>query len=265
MKVENIDTDLGNKILEDLKQQGWKLGAQYSPLAFDKGIDFDSYTLKKDQSKLYLEWTNWFEWEIHGSKQDLDQLAEKYELAKIVPSDLVKKWFGDQFTKLHPLLQKLHTDGGTLTGDVDIHYGKGLAGVIGRRLAKKMKLPEAGTHQLAVTISHDSAGLHWGRCFNQYSYIESLFEPVGVITHGYWIEATGPLTMKLTVDVKDGGWYWRCLSIRFMGLPVPRWLVPKTTAYKVIEDDQYRFHVEFSLPMLGSLVRYQGLLSAQSD
>lgn len=57
-----------------------------------------------------------------------------------MPNELVKNWFGGQFNDLHPLLQQLHTDGGSLTGDIDIAYGKGLAGIIGGRLAKKMKL-----------------------------------------------------------------------------------------------------------------------------
>lgn len=176
---------------------------------------------------------------------------------------LVKNWFGDQFSNLHPLLQQLHTDGGRLAGDVEILYGKGLAGIIGTRLAKKMNLPKEGVHQLVVSISHDNDGLHWGRCFNGQTTVESLFKPVGHINQGYWIETTGPLSLKLTVDINNGGWFWRCLKVDFLGLPIPRWLVPQTNAYKVIEDNNYRFYVEFSLPVVGSLVSYQGLLQAE--
>lgn len=71
--------------------------------------------------------------------------------------------------------------------------------------------------------------------------------------------------MELTVDVSNGGWYWRCLKVSFFGVPVPQWFVPKTNAYKIIENGQYRFHVEFSLPVIGSLVSYQGLLKAESN
>ena len=177
-----------------------------------------------------------------------------------MPNALVKNWFGDKFRDLHPLLQKLHTEGGRLTGDVEIYYGKGLAGIIGSRLAKKMNLPNKGSHQLTVSIWHDNNGLHWGRCFNGQALVESLFKPVGHIGQGYWLERTGPLLMKLTVDINNGGWFWRCLKINFLGLPIPRWIMPKTKAYKIIENSQYRFHVEFSLPIIGSLVSYQGLL-----
>jgi hypothetical protein len=181
-----------------------------------------------------------------------------------MPNVLVKNWFGDKFSNLHPLLQKLHTEGGRLIGDVEISYGKGLAGVIGVRLAKKMSLPSEGTHQLVVSISHDIDGLHWDRCFNNQVLVKSLFKPVGHVEDGYWIETTGPLSMKLTVDINDGGWFWRCLKVNFLGFSIPRWLIPKTNAYKTIENGKYCFHVEFSLPIIGTLVSYQGLLRAEN-
>jgi len=169
-------------------------------------------------------------------------------------------WFADSFDQLHPLFRKLHTDGGKLAGDVEIDYGYGVAGVIGRRLARKMNVPGPGTHHLSVSISHDNKGLHWNRCFNHQQLVYSLFKPTGRIDNGHWIEKTGPLSMKLTVDILDGGWYWRCLAVNFYGVPIPLWLIPKAVAYKRIENGKYRFHVEFSLPLLGALVCYRGLL-----
>ncbi|MDH1261969.1 DUF4166 domain-containing protein [Pseudomonas sp. GD03944] len=178
-------------------------------------------------------------------------------------ADVVKSWFGEQFNNLHPLLQELHVGGGQLSGDVRISFGTGMAGLIGRRLAKKMRFPGPGTHQLRITISHDIDGLFWKRSFNNQTPVTSLFKAVGNIESGYWLESTGPLEMKLTVDVVDGGWYWRCLSVRFLGMPVPKWLMPHTDAYKTIADDLYRFHVEFSLPIIGPLVSYEGLLELE--
>lgn len=177
-----------------------------------------------------------------------------------MPSEMVKDWFGDQFNKLHPALQQLHRIGGRLTGDVKITYGRGIAGVLGRRLAKKMNFPNEGLHQLSVNISHDRGGLHWARSFDGRAPVESLFNPVGNINDGYWLETTGPLQMRLTVDIIKGGWFWRCLNVKFLGLPVPQWLLPRTDAYKTIENGKYRFHVAFSLPLMGTLVSYRGLL-----
>jgi len=178
-------------------------------------------------------------------------------------NNLVTNWFGDQFIELHPLLQRLHVNGGQLKGKVTISYGRGVAGIIGRRFAKRMQLPKTGTHQLLVSISHDDEYLHWNRRFDDQQSVESLFKPVGQIGNGYWLETTGLLSMKLTVDIKDGGWYWRCLNVNFLDFPLPLWLTPRSNAYKIIENGMYRFHVSFSLPVLGSLVSYQGLLEAE--
>lgn len=80
MKIDNIDTATGNKILEQLRKEGWKIANQYNQLAFDKGIDFDSYTLKKGSQELYLEWSNWLEWEIHGDECEISHLIVKFKL-----------------------------------------------------------------------------------------------------------------------------------------------------------------------------------------
>lgn len=179
-----------------------------------------------------------------------------------MPNELVKHWFGNQFYQLHPLLQRLHTHGGKLRGDIEIVYGKGLAGIIGRALAKRMNFPNEGLHQLEVNISHESDGLHWTRRFDSHAMVKSIFTPVGHIDQGYWIETTGLLTFHLTVDIKRGGWFWRCLEIKALGMPLPTWLIPRANAFKFIENNQYRFQVEFTLPVIGALVSYQGLLDA---
>lgn len=176
---------------------------------------------------------------------------------------IVSHWFDKDFVNLDPLLQKLHVFGGELSGDVDITYGTGLSGFIGKRLAKKMKLPEQGIHKLRVAISHSKQGLHWNRRFNDNNLVVSLFTPVNNITNGYWLEKTGPITMKLTVDIINGGWYWRCLHISLFGIPMPLWLIPKSKAFKTIENGKYKFNVAFTYPLLGNLVSYSGILVAQ--
>jgi len=179
---------------------------------------------------------------------------------------LVEKWFGSQFSELHPLLQELHKSGGKLTGDAEINYGPGLAGFIGSRLAAKMKLPQAGVHQLHVDIGHSDTALVWSRSFNSSTPVVSLFEPVGNQTdNGYWIEKSGAIRLHLAVEVLNGGWYWRCQKMSLWGIPLPLWLLPKSDAYKIIEDNRYRFSVTFTLPLIGSLVSYRGLLDAESS
>jgi len=178
-------------------------------------------------------------------------------------NEVVSNWFQKDFSNLDPLLQKLHLSGGELSGIINISYGKGLAGLIGRRLAKKMQLPNHGEHRLLVSISHSQNGLHWNRRFNDNDSVESLFVPFGNYKNGYWIETTGPVKMKLTVDIVNGGWFWRCLKVSLFGLPIPLFLIPKSQAYKIIENGKYVFNVSFTYPLLGSLVSYRGILTAK--
>ncbi|KPV94632.1 MULTISPECIES: DUF4166 domain-containing protein [Pseudoalteromonas] len=177
--------------------------------------------------------------------------------------EVVSNWFEEEFTNLDPLLQKLHLFGGELSGNVEISYGRGVSGLIGKRLARKMKLPSQGIHDLVVSIKHSESGLHWDRKFNNNTTVESLFVPVGNKKNGFWIETTGPLKMKLTVDIIDNGWFWRCLNVSAFGLPIPLCLIPKCKAYKLIKDEKYIFSVSFSYPFLGNLVSYSGKLNAK--
>ena len=56
-------------------------------------------------------------------------------------TDRVEFWFGEGFSGLHPLLQRLHRQGGVLEGEVELATGAGLAGWLGRRLAGKLGIP----------------------------------------------------------------------------------------------------------------------------
>ena len=174
----------------------------------------------------------------------------------------VKNWFGPKFDELHPLLQQVHLHGGQLSGVVDIFIPRGIAGVLGGRIAKKLGVPvDGGQHSLRVSISHQADGMHWDRCFDNSRDMHSLFRPVGCLPDGYWIEQTGPLQMRLTVDIQDGGWHWRCLEMRLFGRRLPLWLFPNSKAFKPIEQGRYKFYVAFSLPWFGTVLSYSGLLS----
>ena len=171
----------------------------------------------------------------------------------------VTRWFGAGFERLHPLLQRLHRDGGRLRGEVDVR----VRGAIGRRLAARLGVP-ADRERCAfeVHIGHADGALHWNRRFGDRHEMRSVFVPQGHWPDGCWIETTGPVRLKLAVDVVDGGWQWRCTGVRVRGIPLPLFLFPRTRAGKRIEDGRYRFEVSVALPFVGEVLRYGGLLDA---
>jgi hypothetical protein len=179
------------------------------------------------------------------------------------PSTAIRDWFGADFQRLHPLLQALHTQGGTLAGMIHISFAKGLGGYVGRRLASKLGIPtNLPECSLQVDIAHHASGLHWNRSFNRTHAMESVFQPVGTYQNGYCEERTEAIAFCLTVDIVDGAWHWRCLNMRLKGIPLPLWLFPQSQAFKRIEVDRYYFFVGFSLPLLGTVLSYSGRLDA---
>jgi hypothetical protein len=76
--AENIDTHKWNLIRNTLESEGWLVVNEY--INFDKGIDFDSYKLKKGNEIIILEWDNWIEGEIKCSEKLLKFLKQKFQL-----------------------------------------------------------------------------------------------------------------------------------------------------------------------------------------
>jgi hypothetical protein len=142
-----------------------------------------------------------------------------------------------------------------------MRFGTGLAGVLGRRMARRRGMPDvAGPQPLVVDVGHDANRMRWQRRFGDGHALLSVFEPVGHFPDGHWIEDTGRIALALQVDLHGDGWDWRLVGARMRGRPLPLWLLPRFSAYKRVVDGRYRFHVGFALPGLGELMAYEGLL-----
>jgi len=102
--------------------------------------------------------------------------------------------------------------------------------------------------------------LYWSRCFDQQDTVLSIFRAFGNYPAGYWLEKTGPIQLKPTVDIVDSAWHWRVLGVRVFGLPIPLLLFPHSRACKKIINENYQFHVSFSMPWIGQLLCYEGRL-----
>ncbi len=175
----------------------------------------------------------------------------------------VESWFGPAFAHLHPLLQQLHRQGGDLSGQVTVAYGKGLAGRLGRSVAAKLGLPpQEGSIALSVHIHSTRHALHWVRAFGAGQKVTSVFTPVGSWPDGHWVESVGGIRAELRVDTSGGGWRWVPKRTSIYGLAVPRWLAPQLDAFKRVTEAQYQFAVTVSHPLLGTLFAYSGTLAA---
>lgn len=89
-----IATNDFNSILDLLKLNKWKIKAEY--LNFDKGIDFDFYTLRKNNEEILLTWDNCEEGSIKAEENVLNWLQKelglqfRYGKVKYLDEDLRK-------------------------------------------------------------------------------------------------------------------------------------------------------------------------------
>ncbi len=175
-------------------------------------------------------------------------------------SEGAEDWFGETFQSFHPLIQQLHSQGGRLIGQVDIQVGTGMAGFLGKRIAKKMGIPPVGTYPFLLSVTYQDRNLIWERGFGSGLQLISVFRPVGSVRTGYWLERTEPVDLHFTVEQIEGGWYWRLLRVRYRDIPLPKFIFPRMEAYKRVQDGCYDFKVAFSFPGIGKLVSYGGKL-----
>jgi hypothetical protein len=82
-KIENIETETWNRMIEDLEAEGFRETYRYE--GFDAGIDYNRFDLKSplDDECLVFEWDNWTEGEIRGEPARLEALRAKYRLPEL--------------------------------------------------------------------------------------------------------------------------------------------------------------------------------------
>ena len=74
-------------------------------------------------------------------------------------------------------------------------------------------------------------------------------------------ERFGLMTFVIRLTVEDGRVLWPIEGWRFLGIPMPRVLAPKSeTVESVDADGRFTFDVGISLPIAGPVVRYSGWL-----
>ena len=159
---------------------------------------------------------------------------------------------GDAFTQLPDTIQRAHVGKIRLSGYARVTRGNGLA----RWLGDIMGLPTAAD-RVAMTVegNHLADRMIWNRRFGDRQF-RSCFRLDG----GRLIESLGPFRLWLRLEVRDQRLHYVLERATILGLPVPRALAPQLEAWEGEHDGRYDFAVEVRLPVLGRLVRYEGLL-----
>lgn len=176
---------------------------------------------------------------------------------------IYRQLLGSAFDLLPRQVRALHnaSDVRHWTGRADIKRGNG---IIAKAIGRIIGFPQAGSGvPVSVTFTPESKGERWTRDFG--GKIFSSLQTLGSGKNAYLlVERFGLVNVSLALVV-DGNRLrliprrWSCL-----GIPLPKFLLPRGESFESEEDGQFKFDVEIVAPVIGLIVAYQGTLTPQA-
>jgi hypothetical protein len=173
---------------------------------------------------------------------------------------LYRRVLGDAFDALPEALRAMHDRNGDFAaeGRATIEGGRN---PLARLVAAIFRFPRAGRDvPVAVTFRFRDGSETWRRDFAGRRFRSIQSEGTGRFER-LLVERFGPFRFGLALVV-DGGRLRlvpRCWS--FLGIAMPRFLIPRGDSHEAEESGRFHFHVEIRLPLAGLIVRYRGWLA----
>ena len=178
---------------------------------------------------------------------------------------LLERVMGSGFAALPPAWRRLADihDLDRFEGEASVERGRGFPT---RLVAGLFGFPPA-TPAIAVSVTKEKTrnGEKWTRRFGAKSFVSHLsrrqHDGPGVLR-----ERFGPFSFVLQLAAKNGRVAWPVERWRFLGIAMPRTLMPKSQTFEEVgKDGRFRFDVSISLPWVGLVIRYRGWLEPVSS
>lgn len=169
---------------------------------------------------------------------------------------LFQRLLGAPYYQLAPTVRALHGDGGRARyeGRARVVRGRGL---LARLCARAARLPPAADDlPLSVHFDRDAHGETWRRRFGAHAMDSRLR-----LRDGSLVERLGAVRLEYALHVDAGALYWYVDAMRVFGLlPLPASWCRGVQCREHEVDGRYAFVVEATLPLVGTVVRYEGWL-----
>ena len=135
---------------------------------------------------------------------------------------------------------------------------------LARLTAWLFRFPPAGEDvPITVTKTRTMTGEIWQREFAGRTF-RSVLSPAPQT--GAFRERFGLFTFEMGLPIRDGSIEMPVVKGSFLGVPVPRFLLPKSVTREFVADGRFNFDVALSAPLgCGLIVRYRGWLEPVSD
>ncbi|HVJ53339.1 MAG TPA: DUF4166 domain-containing protein [Aliidongia sp.] len=172
---------------------------------------------------------------------------------------LYPRLLGDTFDRLPSVIRAVHEASPLLvvSGTSTVTEGTFWAS---RALRRLLRLPAPGSGlPLRVVFEARGDGERLSRHYPG-ATLTTMQKPAGRSGSGLLCEKFGPFSLIIQLEARSHSLSFTLIDVRFMGLSVPRWLMPRLTARESADDGRYHFFVRIDVPGLGRLIQYQGCL-----
>ena len=167
---------------------------------------------------------------------------------------------GQGFDGLPERLRVLHSPNSVQKwqGLARVQRGKGL---LAKGMAALMGFPaEADKTPVTVTLTPSEAGELWQRDFAGKRF--SSFQKPGTGRNQHlMLERFGAVTFALALVSKDNRLYLVPRRWTFLGIPMPKFLLPSGETFEEEHGGKFCFNVVIKAPIIGLIVAYQGSLT----
>jgi hypothetical protein len=177
-----------------------------------------------------------------------------------ITGPLYQQILGTAFEDMPAPIKRLHRV-------THVHQWTGTARVTGASnplaalIARLFGFPtQSHTSDAEVTISRDAKGELWQRKFGA-----CRFESHQTVGKGrnanLLVERFGPIRVAMALEITQSGLRLIPRRWSFLGLALPKSLIPQGDYFEHAEDGNFNFNVEIEAPLIGRIVTYKGGLS----
>jgi hypothetical protein len=195
---------------------------------------------------------------LHEFEYAFETLSIKSEFEDVKPAPyLFKQVLGADFDQLPAAVRIGHQvlDTNIMHGRVDVVRGKN---PLSQLAASIIGFAKTGTGR-PITISMDVRGGQevWTRTIDGKAFRSTMSKG----PNPYEIyERFGPVKFKMKFRIADEKLHYDIVSAKMLGIPFPKFLLPKSITHERVEDEKFIFDVEIHLPLFGLLIAYKGWL-----
>ena len=139
-------------------------------------------------------------------------------------------------------------------------------GRIARVVARLMGLPVGGEAvPLLLSVEPHDSGERWRRTFDGKEFVTEQSEDAARLL----AERMGPFELLFRLSVEEGALAYRhegaLLRVRRLRVRLPRLLAPRVEAWERADESGVRVSVCVTAPLVGLLIRYEGLVKTEED